>query len=143
MRAKLLLIGTAILLLGADAKEDASKEVQKSLEVLNDAFAKQDEATIKKLMTEDHVAVTPYGGKQSRADQLKNLPELKITEYTASEARLTMLTKDSAMITYVLAQKGTYKGKDLPAKVYASSVWIKRDGKWQEALYQETTIPGK
>lgn len=143
MKGKLLLAVTAALLLGADAKDDAAKDVQKALEALNDAFSKQDEATIKKLTTDDHTAFTPYGGKQTRAEQIKTLPDLKITEYKATDARVTMLSKDVAAVTYVLAQKGTFKGTELHPRNYATSVWVKRDGKWLEALYQETAITAK
>ncbi len=35
---------------------------------------------------------------------------------------------------------GTYKGKPLPAKVYVTEIWVKRDGRWLQCLYQETPL---
>jgi hypothetical protein len=49
-----------------------------------------------------------------------------------------LLTDDVAQIIYRATIKGTYAGKAVPSPVYASEVWVKRDGKWLQASYQET-----
>lgn len=146
MKAKLLLaavIGLGIVSSGR-ADDATVKEVEKAIQALNEAFAKQDAAAIKKLVTDEHIAITPYyGGLATRDEQFKTLPDLKTTEYTVSQMKITLLTKDVALITYQLAQKGTFKGTELSPKNYASAVWVKRDGKWLEASYQETALTGK
>jgi len=131
----------AVLLLGAD---DPSRDVEKAMNALNEAFQKGDADAVKRLMTDDHVAVTAaYGGPQDRAEQLKTLPDLKLSEYAAAKTKVLPLGKDAALVTYELTLKGTYKGKDVPRKNFASAVWVRRDGKWQEAFYQETPLDGK
>jgi ketosteroid isomerase-like protein len=142
MKKTLLAILTAALL-GADAPKEnpAIKEVEKAINELNTAFEKRDADAIKRLTTPDHVAVTPYyGGPATRDEQIKTLPELKLKEYTSGDIKVTMLTADVALITYQLAMKGTFKGKDLAAKSHASAVWVKKGGQWREAYYQETTL---
>lgn len=54
-----------------------------------------------------------------------------------------MLTADTALVTYPLSQKGKFKQRRLAPKNYASAVWVKRDGKWQEAAYQEAPLGGE
>jgi uncharacterized protein (TIGR02246 family) len=131
----------ALLLLGAD---DPTKDVEKALHALNEAFEKGDADAIKKLVTEDHVAVTGYyGGPLKRDEQLKAHDDLKYTEYRPAKLKVSPLGKDAALVTYELTLKGTYKGKDLPRKNFASAVWVRRDGKWLEAYYQETPLDGK
>jgi hypothetical protein len=73
---------------------------------------------------------------------LKTLGDFKMAEYKPGKLKFQQLSKDVVLVTYPLAQKGTYKGKTLPAKSHASSVWVKRDGRWLEATYQETAVEG-
>jgi len=146
MRRTVLAVVAVGLLLGADAPGDEKvvQEVKKALGALNDAFQKGDAAAVKKLMTDDHVAVTPsYGGPQKRDEQLASLPDLKLTEYVVGTLRVKLLGQDAALVTYPLTMKGTYKGKEVPQKTFASAVWVKKDGKWLEAFYQETALGEK
>lgn len=134
------------LFLGADARgeDSAVKEVKEAIGALNKAFAKRDADAARRLMTADHVAVTAYyGGPQTRDEQLKSLPDLKLTEYSAGKLKVTLLGKDAALVTYPLAVKGTFQGKPVPARSFTSAVWVKRGGRWLETFYQETPLPGR
>jgi ketosteroid isomerase-like protein len=128
----------------ARADESASKEIEKALTVLNDAFVKKDVDAIKKLMTDDHVSITPYyDGALTGAQQIAALKDFKDYEYTTGKMKFTSIDKDTVLVTYPLTMKGSFKGKPLAAKSYVSSLWTKRDGKWVEALYQETALGEK
>jgi ketosteroid isomerase-like protein len=145
MKLRVFAVLAAGLLMGADAPQDsASKDVEKALRALNEAFKNRDADAIQRLMTDNHVAITPYyRGPRTKAEQLKNLPDLKMTEYTMGAVKVTLISKDIALITYPLTMKGTYQGKELAPKNYASAVWVLQNGKWLEASYQETAIDGK
>ncbi len=146
MRLKILAAVAAGLALGADAPREASsaQEVEKAIAALNQAFHLQDAAKVKALMTDDHVAVTPYyGGPLDRAQLLKSIPDHKLTKYAPGKVRVTLLGKEAALVTYPLAMAGTYKGKLVPAKSFASAVWVRRGGRWREAFYQETPLDAK
>ncbi|HKB39930.1 MAG TPA: DUF4440 domain-containing protein, partial [Gemmataceae bacterium] len=69
--------------------------------------------------------------------------DLKLTEYAAAKTRVTLLDREAALVTYELTLKGTFKGKEVPRKSFASAVWVKRDGRWLETFYQETPLDGK
>jgi ketosteroid isomerase-like protein len=123
----------------AQTANDPAAEVLKLLKSLDTAFEKGDVATVRGLMTDDKVAITPYyDGPQTKEDQIKSLPDFKMPEYIVGQRKTTVLGKDVVLVTYPLTMKGTFKGKPLPAKSYVSSLWINRDGKWKEALYQAT-----
>ncbi len=143
MMLRMLVVLSAGLLLAADTPPDAAtiKEVQQALDALNDAFTKQDLVKIKALTTEDQVAITPYFGHVSRAEHLKLIPELKYAEYKAGNMAFRALSKDVVLVNYSLTQKGTFKGNLIPTKNYVTSTWVRRDGKWLEAAYQETALP--
>jgi len=145
MKSKMLIVLTAGLLIGAQEtnQNPAIKEVRQAIGVLNDAFTKRDADAIRKLMIDEHLSITPYyGGLVTKADQLKALPDLQLIDYVAGELKVTMLTDDAALVTYPLTQNGKFKQRALPIKNYASAVWIKRNGKWLEASYQETPLSG-
>jgi uncharacterized protein (TIGR02246 family) len=146
MTRKLLAVVAAGLMLGAGEPGDerAIREVKQALGVLNEAFEKGDAAAIRKLMTDDHRAVTSfYGGAVNRDEQIASVPQLKLTEYKAEEMRVTLLGRDAALVAYRLTMKGTFKGTPVPPRSFASAVWVKREGRWLEAFYQETALAEK
>lgn len=145
MKPMVLLVLGVLIGAGA-AKEDEGgvKEIRQAMRSLNDAFAKGQPDAIKRLTTGEHVAITPYyGGPRSIAEQLKNLADLKVPDYVAGEIDVQLLTKETALVTYPLTQKGTYQGKPVAPKNYVAAVWVYKDGKWLEASYQETPLAEK
>lgn len=146
MKRKMLAVLAVGLLLGADAPPDdpAAREVKKAVAAFNEAFRVRDTARITALMTDDYRAVTTYyGGPMDRAGQVQSLPDHRLSEYSPGTIQVTMLGKDAALARFILVQKGTYKGRSIPARSYASAVWVRRAGRWQEAFYQETPLPEK
>jgi hypothetical protein len=47
---------------------------------------------------------------------------------------------DAALRTFTADLKGSFKGKPLPAKVFATEILVRRNGKWIERFYQVTTL---
>jgi hypothetical protein len=45
-----------------------------------------------------------------------------------------------ALRTFSAELKGTFQGKPLPPRVFATELLVKRDGKWVERFYQVTTL---
>jgi hypothetical protein len=115
--------------------------VNAAAKALDDAFASGDATAIKKLMTPDHVSVTPYyDGPQTTDDQIASLPELKWTETMEGTVKVSALGADAAMRNFISNLDGTFKGKTLPSKVYVTEILVKRDGAWVERFYQVTTL---
>ena len=64
--------------------------------------------------------------------------ECEIKSYSVDNFQFVALDKNAAMLTYTAMQDGVCSGKTIPASVRASSVYVKRGGKWLQALYMET-----
>lgn len=119
---------------------DTAKDVENAITALNEAFKVGDATAIKAMETDDHLSVTSWGGTQTREESIKTLPDLKLSEYKPVKIKITVLGPDAALVTYPLEIKGTYKGKDVPAKSFASAVWVRKGEKWLEHYYQETPL---
>ena len=64
--------------------------------------------------------------------------ECEIKSYSLDNIKFVMLNKETSMMTYTAMQDGVCSGKTIPASVRSSSVYVKRGGKWLQALYMET-----
>jgi len=143
MGLRSFLIGTAVLLLAVQARADTADEVERARQTIQTAFNKGDVDTLKSLMTEDLMTTLAYARFTNRADLLKVLGELKISEYKMDGLKVKTLTNDVALTSYRATIKGTYNGKAVPSPVKVVEVWIKRNGKWLQASYQETPVDEK
>jgi Domain of unknown function (DUF4440) len=134
-----LIIGSSFLT-AAEPAVNPEKEVVSLLRKLNDAFVKADADMMKQLMADNQVSILNDGQRRTREEQLKSLSDLKLTEYTMEDVKFSAPAPGVAIVTYAVKQKGTFKGKELPTNLMASSVWTHQGGKWQEVLYQETPV---
>ncbi len=144
-RAKAWQIFALLFLLHASLAlaADPTKEVKAAADALNAAFEAHDAKTIRALMTPDHLAITPYAGKQRVKDQIRTLPVLKYEKYSAGPMSMKVIDDNCVLVTYALELKGTYQGKPLPPKSLVASLWVKNGGKWRELYYQETPVDGR
>ncbi len=135
----LLAVGASV----ADADNAATiNAVKAAISALDDAFARRDGEAIKGLMTTDHLAVTSYyGAPKSVAEQIASLPDLtKFKETPVSGVVVSLLGSDAAAITFTAKNEGAFKGRPLQSPVFVTSLYVKRDGKWLERLYQTTVL---
>jgi hypothetical protein len=61
-----------------------------------------------------------------------------VKSYELSDIKVTFFNSDSALLTYKGTQDGTCAGKTVPPSVWASSLYVRRGGKWYAASHQET-----
>ena len=135
----ILIAGAALTSARADA--DTVAAINASSNALDDAFSKGDVETIKKLMTSDHITVTPYyDGPQTVQDQIDTLKELDWSQTIVGDVAVSLLGPDAALRTFTADLKGTFQGKTLPARVFVTEVLVKRDGNWIERFYQVSTL---
>ncbi len=91
-------------------------------------------------LTEDALNVSG-GGVSNKAQIVKfTATDCEIKSYSVDNFKFVMLDKNAALITYTGMQDGVCSGKTIPANVRASSVYVKRGGKWLNALYMETPV---
>lgn len=136
----------ALLAVSASAAsaDDAAtiNAVKAAFSALDDAFARRDADAIKRMMTADHLSITSYyGAPKSVAEQIASLPDLTAFKETPmSEVAVSPLGSDAAAITFTAKNGGAFKGRPLPSPVFVTSIYVKRDGRWLERLYQTTVL---
>lgn len=136
-----ILIAGAALTSARAADADTVAAINASSNALDDAFSKGDVETIKKLMTPDHITVTPYyDGPQTVQDQIDTLNELDWSQTIVGDVAVSLLGPDAALRTFTADLKGTFQSKTLPARVFVTEVIVKHDGNWIERFYQVTTL---
>lgn len=104
-----------------------------------DAFGKGDGKFFEAFLTDDAILGSDYGfaGKAQSVKDIGSKPcELK--SYSFSNFKVTMLDKNTALATYEAAQDVTCMGQKAPPKVYGSTLYVKRKGKWLGAFHTET-----
>lgn len=137
----LLALAATALFESRAGEADTIAAINASSNALDEAFAKRDVATIKALMTADHVTVTPYYvGPQTVDDQIASLPELEYGQTIQGEPNVALLGSDVALRTFIAELKGSFKGKPLPARAFVTELLVHRDGKWIERFFQVTTL---
>lgn len=144
---KKLLILAAIVLTAAAAvsAQKTDKSMETALMTMEkqawEAFGKGDGKFFESFVTDDFqiVGETGFMGKTQMVKEISTKPcDVKSFEFTNFKA--TMLDKNTALVTYEATQNGMCGGQAMPAKVLASSVFVKRGDKWLGAFHQETPV---
>ena len=92
------------------------------------------------MMTDDGVMVLANGEVMDRDAVVASLGQAPPwSTYELSEARLVAAGRDSAALVYRGAAHREPSGPAFTALM--SSVYLRRDGEWRLALYQQTPIP--
>jgi hypothetical protein len=127
---------------GANAGEPATvAAINAASAALDDAFERQSAEDIKRMVTADHLAVTPYyDAPQTAAQQIASLPELKYKQTNTGQVKVVVLGPDAGMRTFTARLDGTYKGKTIPPDVFVTSIMVREDGQWREKFYQVTAL---
>ena len=129
---------------GAYAQESdvvAIEAVDDVVAKLDEAFEAQDAATVKSLMTPDHLSVTLYYGTPQSVDEvIASLPDLKYDQTDLSEPKVILLGRNTALRTLTGKVEGSLKGKAFSDKVFITAIVVKQDGKWLERFYQVTHL---
>lgn len=112
-----------------------------------EAFSKGDGKFFETFLVDEAIIGTD-AGFSSKAQTVKDINskpcDLKSFEF--SDFKVVMLEKNTALITYKALQDGVCAGQPVPKNVIASSVYVKRKGKWLAVHHQESAIqpmPGK
>lgn len=142
---RMKILTTALLLMLAVTTLAGAGELKEDLVTLEKAawkaWGKGDGEYFRKNLTEDHVQVVAgtgwVVGREAIATEIaKGACEVK--SYDFHDMNLRQLGKDVAILSYTATQDASCEGNKLPAKVYATSIYVKQDGKWLAANYQET-----
>jgi hypothetical protein len=91
-------------------------------------------------MTSDAVMVLANGSVMTRDEVVAALGQAPPwASYEMADVRVVPIGEDSAALVYV--GTGHRDGDDPPFVAVMSSIYVKRDGAWKLALYQQTPKP--
>src|SRR5262249_20580309 len=129
------------LLVAAQARaQDVAKDVEAAVHAIQAAYDKGDVKALEGMMTANHVAITSYLQYFDRADHLAHLSNSRISKYEIRDVRVTVVGQEVALVTYRATIAGTYRARKMPSHVIVGATWVQQDGKWREAMYQETAV---
>lgn len=120
---------------------DASAELMKMEHDMLAALLEKDAATFGKHFSDDAVLTTPDGAVQTKAQLLGDVTSgaLVMEASTISDMKVKV-HGDTAVITYITTDKGTYKGQDISGRFRWTDVFVRRGGTWQLVAAQGTPI---
>ena len=103
-----------------------------------DAFGKGDGKFFETFLSDDAQlgGNTGFGNKTQVVKDISTKP-CDVKSYTFANFKVTMLDTNTALTTYEATQDVSCGGKKQADKVYATSVFVKRKGKWLAAYHQE------
>ena len=101
-----------------------------------DSYREKDEARFREHIAEDYVCVSDDGFR-TVDDDVAEMMAIDLTKLTSSDQKLFFPTPETGILTYKMYAVGSYEGEEFTNTMYVSSVWVKRDGKWQTVLHNE------
>ncbi len=136
----LVLFCTSIAWGQSAAKDDELKNDLVRLEKQSwDAWKARDGKFYQGFLSDDHVEVGGSGVDAKPAIvAFVGSPVCVIKSYAVDQFSFTLFNNDTALLTYHAQQDGTCGGKPIPSPAWVSSLYVRRNGHWQNALYQQT-----
>jgi hypothetical protein len=134
------LSSSSLLAQGARADKGALKEILVNLEKQSwEAWKNHDGKFFQDFLSDDHVELGS-GGPASKAAVVNMVggTACSVKSYAVDHFELTMLSSDTALLTYHAAQDTTCGGKPVPSPVWVSSLFVKHGDRWLNALYQHS-----
>ena len=126
--------------MAADLKEDIVAAEKRAWQ----GFADHDVKTYSDVWTDDAVEFLADGSvmtdKQAILADLKSTT-CKVKSFDIANAKVRQVSPDVAILTYDLSQDVTCGATKLAPKANASSLYVRRGGKWLGVHYQETARP--
>jgi len=108
------------------------------------AWKDKDPKAFSDMVPDDVVNIADGMIERSKQQMLKDLSSgtCSVNSFSLSDFSFLWVDKDAVMLTYTATQDATCGGKKQPDKVIASSLWVKKGGKWMSPFHQETTASG-
>lgn len=140
-----IMIGTAAISFAfGQTKLSNDSKVEAQITALEkagwEAWKNKDSSWTRDNVTEEFLLVNSESVSNKAQVVKSTATDCEVKSYSLDNFKFVTLQKDSVLMTYTAKQDGVCSGKTIPANVRASVVYVKRDGKWLEALYMETPI---
>ncbi|HEV2828522.1 MAG TPA: nuclear transport factor 2 family protein [Pyrinomonadaceae bacterium] len=103
-----------------------------------EAWKKKDRKFFEEHMSEDgqYLDLNGVGGKAQYVKAIID-NDCTVSRYSLDNTKVTMLSKDAALLTYRYAHDVVCGGNPEASPLWASTIYVKRGGKWLIAFHQE------
>jgi len=107
------------------------------------AWKNHDVAFFEEFLADDHVEVHGYG-VTDKAAVIAGVrsPTCVVQTYSLGPFTVARTSADSVLVTYRAQQDTLCGGTRVPSPVWATSLYVKRAGRWVNVLYQHTPVAG-
>jgi len=147
-RIALAALGLAMLLSAVPLFSQANASIEKTLESNEKAgWQAWKDNDVKKAgawFTNDSISIADGGVFKGKEQLLKSFSDGRcvVNSFSLSDFSYMWLDKGTVIMTYTGTQDATCDGKRQGGKVFATSIWQKKDGKWLSPFHQETEAGG-
>jgi len=133
---------------GGTQAQKSRAAAELSADALRDQIVAQERAGLDVLKTgelapfnasiaEEAVFVDAHG-PATKAEVVEHTKAFRLHDFAMTDVRFVRLGAESGLIVYSLTESGESHGHEFSARVYVSSAWEKRNGKWRCLFSQET-----
>jgi hypothetical protein len=122
--------------------QDANSTVTSIEKSLWEAWKNKQTEPFQQNLTDNSVSVNPMGvhsGKDQMIKEMTTTP-CDVRSYSLSDWQVHDITSDTVIVTYKAKQDATCQGNKIPAEVVASSVYVKKGGRWLAASHYEAPL---
>ncbi len=103
------------------------------------AWKGRDATFFKKFLSDDHVELSAHGtANKALVVASVGSPKCKVRSYSLDHFKFLQVSADTALLTYHATQDTTCGTSLVPSPVWASSLYVKRNGQWLNVLYQQS-----
>ena len=123
----------------------ASAQVEDSVRAVEmsrrDALLAADTVALSKMIAPDFIEISRLGAVRTRADNIRDIASgvlhLTSIKYDSLNVRVY---GDVAVLTGIADNTGTMRGFPFSGKIRYTRVFVRRDGRWQAVLMQQTPM---
>jgi len=103
------------------------------------AWQHHDGKFFERFLSDDHVEVGTNGiATKAQVVAYVGSAMCTVTHYTVDHFQATRFDENTALLTYRAEQETTCGKAVVPSPTWVSSLFVRRDGRWMNALYQHT-----
>lgn len=118
--------------------ESEQNEIYNLEHRFGEALVKKDKHFLTEHLADNLVEIAWNGLVFTKSKLLSDLGYIDVQQYKISNVKFRELDRGAVLLTYDLEIAANAAGHDAPSREYASSVWVKRDGRWLLQMHQST-----
>lgn len=101
-----------------------------------------DTAALARMVADDFVEIARTGQLRTKSDNIRDLASGRLRLLTLEHDSVTVrMYGDVGVLTAIARQTGTFAGFPFAGNIRYTRIFVRRDGRWQAVLMQQTPLP--